>query len=179
MTNRFILAWGFGAAALLSLPAIVLAVGPLDRKPQVLAADRVSTETREKLSARMGRHGRVMEQLVRSVVLLDRPTIRILAERIADEETIARAESSVSERKRLALAPELAAEQTQLHTVARQLAAAAVAGGDDVQLADRFAELTRTCVSCHSVYMHRRSDVPSPSPLRDGNQTPSTPPGSP
>ena len=76
MTNRFMFVWGFGLAALLALPAIVLAVGPLDRKPQAPIADRVTTETREKLSARMGRHGRVMEQLVRSVVLLDRPTIR-------------------------------------------------------------------------------------------------------
>jgi hypothetical protein len=113
-----------------------------------------------------------MEQLVRSVVLLDRPTIRELAGRIADEETLSRAESSVSERRRLALSPEFTAEESQLHTVARQLAAAAVAGSDDLELADRFAALTRTCVSCHSVYMHGRSGAPVPEPLPDSNPTP-------
>ena len=172
MTNRFIVSWGFGLAMLLSVPGAGRAVGPNEGKPQAPIAERVSTETRAKLSARMGRHGRVMEQLVRSVVLLDRPSIRTLAERIADEETLSRGESPVGERKRLALSPDFTAEQTQLHAVARQLAAAAVAGGDDVELADRFAALTRTCVSCHSVYMHGRSDVPAPKPLPDTNPTP-------
>jgi cytochrome c556 len=176
MTKRFVLSWGWGLAALLSVPAAGLAVGARDDKPQAPIAERVSTETRAKLSARMGRHGRVMEQLVRSVVLLDRPAIRTLAERIADEETIALAETPVSERKRLALSAEFTAEQTQLHAVARQLAAAAVTGSDDVELADRFSALTRTCVSCHSVYMHGRSDFPVPKPLPDTNPAPSGPP---
>ena len=176
MTNRFMLLRGLGLAGLLSVPAVGLVVGPLDAKAQAPIAVRVNTETRAKLSARMGRHGRVMEQLVRSVVLLDRPTIRVLAERIADEETLSRAGSSVSERRRLALSPELAAEQTQLHSVARQLAAAAVATSDDGELADRFAALTRTCVSCHSVYMHGGSEASAPSPPPDTSPTPGVKP---
>jgi cytochrome c556 len=172
MTKRLMFSWGWGVAALLSIPAVGFAVGTTEGKPHAPIAEQVSTETRAKLSARMGRHGRVMEQLVRSVVLLDRPAIRTLAERIADEETLSRAESSVSERRRLALSPGFTAEETQLHDVARQLAAAAVAGSDDVELADRFAALTRTCVSCHSVYMHGRSGAPGPKPLPDTNPTP-------
>ena len=84
--------------------------------------------------------------------------------------------SSVSERRRLALSPALAAEQTQLHSVARQLAAAAVATSDDGELADRFAALTRTCVSCHSVYMHGGSDASAPKPPPHTSPTPGVKP---
>jgi len=105
----------------------------------------------------MGRHGETMSNLVRSVVLLDRPTIRMLSGRIADEETIARSGTSVRERRRLLLPPEFFAEQTTLAVAARELAVAADTG-DDRTLADRFSALTHTCVSCHSVYLHGRPD---------------------
>ena len=128
---------------------------PAQRLP---APEHVPSETRAELGARMGRHAATMSNLVRSVVLLDRPTIRALATRIADEESIARAGRPVSERKRSTLPPEFFAEQSALTTVARELAVAAADGSDDRTLADRFAALTRSCVSCHSVYLHGRPE---------------------
>jgi hypothetical protein len=110
----------------------------------------------------MGRHGETMSSLVRSVVLLDRPTIRALATRIADEEVIARSDKAVLERRKLDLPPEFFEEQNTLSGVARELAAAAADGGDDEKLSERFSALTRTCVSCHSVYLHGR---PTPPPF--------------
>jgi hypothetical protein len=105
----------------------------------------------------MGRHADTVSTLVRSVILLDRPTIRTLATRIADEEAIGRATSD-PQAKRPPLPRGFVVEQGELSLVARQLAAAA-AEGDDAALADRFSALTRTCVSCHSAYLHGRPDV--------------------
>jgi hypothetical protein len=122
------------------------------------APEHVTPQTRAELEARMSRHGEVMSNLVRAVVLLDRPTIRVLAGRIADEEVIARVGSPPREPKPLPLPREFFTEQTKLATAARALAVATVEGGDDRILAERFAAVTSTCVSCHSVYLHGRPD---------------------
>ena len=124
--------------------------------------EHISPETRAKLDARMRRHGETMSNLVRSVVLLDRPTIRTLAGRIADEEIIARASKATRDNHQLGLPSEFFAEQTVLTGTARQLAAVAADQGDDEMLAQRFSQLTRTCVRCHSVYLHGR---PEPQPF--------------
>lgn len=44
-------------------------------------------------------------------------------------------------------------EEVALSTITRQLASAAKRG-DDEGVADRFAALARTCVDCHSGYVH-------------------------
>ena len=107
-----------------------------------------------------------MSNLVRAVVLLDRPTIRALAGRIADEEVIARSTKSVHEPAPLRLPREFFLQQTKLVVVARDLAAAAAEGGDDRVLADRFAAVTATCVACHSAYLHGQPDAGSPGAKR-------------
>lgn len=115
----------------------------------------------------MGRHAEVVSNLVRAVVLLDRPTIRVLANRIADEEVIAGADKSASERLPLNLPPEFLGEQTALATAARELAGAAADSGNDQALAQRFGAVTTTCVGCHSVYLHGQ---PVPQPLAPGSK---------
>jgi hypothetical protein len=125
---------------------------PVRRLP---APEHVSAEAQQQLKARMGQHGVTMENLVRAVVLLDRPTVRVLATRIADQEIIARAGT----REKPVLPPDFFAEQEDLAAAARQLAAAAVDGGDDRVLANRFAAVTQTCVGCHSSYLHGRPDA--------------------
>jgi len=148
----------FGLAALL-LVAVAHAASDAPVAAQRLPApEHVTPDARAEVKARMARHGETMSNLVRAVVLLDRPTIRILATRIADEEVIARV-GSAREQQRLALPREFFAAQDELSAGARQLAAAAVAGGDDKILAERFATVTRTCVTCHSAYLHGRPDI--------------------
>jgi cytochrome c556 len=126
------------------------------------APEHVSSETRAELTARMHQHGETMSNLVRAVVLLDRPTIRTLAGRIADEEIIARASKAMRETRQLRLPREFFTEQTVLSGAARQLAAAAAEDSDDETLAERFSALTRTCIRCHSIYVHGR---PEPQPF--------------
>jgi hypothetical protein len=133
------------------------------------APEYLTPEARAELRARMGRHGATLSSLVQAVVLLDRPTIRTLANRIAEEETIARLSAPTKSGKPLPLPPPFFAELDALRDNARELAAAAQtrAGRDeDRELADRFAALARTCVGCHSVYLRGGlgSEPPAPSP---------------
>jgi hypothetical protein len=153
------LLWGAGVGAAIfigaSLGSAAETPAPAQRLPQ---PDHVSQETRAEIKGRMARHGETMSSLVRSVVLLDRPTIRVLAVRIADEEVIARV-GAAGEPKRPPLPREFFAAQDELSASARELAVAAKQGGDDRAIADRFAAVTRTCVTCHSAYLHGRPDA--------------------
>jgi mono/diheme cytochrome c family protein len=115
----------------------------------------------------MARHGAVMSNLVRAVVLLDRPTVRVLAGRIADEEVVAHSARSPHAPAPLSLPREFFVEQTKLAGAARDLAVAAADGADDHVLAERFAAVTGTCVGCHSSYLHGR-------PAPDGDDTTKT-----
>jgi len=161
--------WGkmfLGALALL-LPAIGLAGDKLPMAQHLGPPEHVAPETRSELAARMGRHAEVMSNLVRAVVLLDRPTIRTLANRIADEEIVAQANHPAPEPGPQTLPRQFFSAQAQLATAARELATAAADRGDDQVLAQRFATVTTTCVGCHSIYLHGQLD---PRPL--GTQRP-------
>jgi len=121
--------------------------------------EHVGADTRAELASRMGRHGETMSSLVRAVVLLDRARVRVLAGRIAEEEIIAKTIGGTGGRKPLALPREFAAEQTRLVSAARELVVAAADGSEDRVLADRFAAVTSTCVTCHSIYVHGWPDM--------------------
>jgi hypothetical protein len=120
--------------------------------------ENVSATTRAELRARMGRHGNSMSTLVRAVVLLDRPTIGTMAQRIADEELLARAESNGLDMWRPLLPKAFFVEQDALRSAASALAQAATRGEPDTVLAQRFGAVTSTCVRCHGAYLH---DLPS------------------
>jgi hypothetical protein len=153
-----------GAAAagtllgLLVAPSVGIAVLRSGAARHLGPPAHVNSETRAELKARMGRHGDIMSELVRAVVLLDRPTVRALATEVADQEVIARARRSVHEPQPLSLPPEFFLQQTRLVVAARDLAAAAVDGSADKALADRFAVVTGTCLACHSAYLHGEPD---------------------
>ena len=117
--------------------------------------EHVDMSTQREVKARMGQHGTTMEGLVRAVIVLDRPTIRVLAARIADEEVAARA-GGARDKQRSSLPAQFFAQQEELAIFARQLAVAAHDGGDDKVLAEHFAAVMRTCVGCHSTYLHDR-----------------------
>jgi len=147
-------------AALCVVPGVRAAEAPAPAQ-RLPVPEHITPDTRAEVKARMARHGETMSNLVRSVVLLDRPTIRILATRIADEEVIARVGNG---EKRPSLPPDVFAVQDELTASARQLAAAAIAGGDDKILAERFAAVTHTCIACHSAYLHGRPDLGASAP---------------
>jgi len=125
----------------------------------------------------MGQHATSMQNLVRAVVLLDRPTIKLLAERIAGEQTFVQTYGPGPDE-----APDLprsvAEEGGAFVAAVRELAFVAATGTSDSVLADRFAALTRTCVSCHSDYLRgprMRNPIDTepldPAPLQPDEQT--------
>jgi hypothetical protein len=124
----------------------------------LLPPENITATTRADLRALMSRHGSSMSTLVRAVVLLDRPTIGSMAQRIADDEFLARGESAGLDRWRPLLPKEFFVEQDALRASANELARAASQGEPDSALADRFSTLTRTCVRCHTAYLH---DLPA------------------
>ncbi|HET6148157.1 MAG TPA: cytochrome c [Polyangia bacterium] len=125
---------------------------------RLIAPENLSAATRAEVQSRMARHGNVMSNLVRAVILLDRPTIAVLALRIADEEVVARVEASGSKKWESRLPKGFFAEQDALRAAARELATTATRAGSDSAMADGFAAVARTCVACHSVYLHGRAD---------------------
>jgi hypothetical protein len=151
-----------GLLALALLPGISAAGEGPKAASRLRAPEHVTAETRAELDGRMARHGAVMSNLVRAVVLLDRPTIRVLAGRIADEEVVAHAVRSPHAPAPLSLPKEFFVEQAKLVTAARDLTLAAADGANDSVLAERFATLTSTCVSCHSSYLHGQPDERAP-----------------
>jgi cytochrome c556 len=129
--------------------------------------EHVSADTRAELKSRMAVHGTTMSSLVQAVVLLDRPAIKILATRIADAEVIARNDAAGAAKKPIVLPDEFFVQQTKLADAARQLAATAASAGEDAALAEQFSTLTRTCISCHSAYLHGQAGTPPPEPQGD------------
>ena len=77
--------------ALFSVPGLAATPKPAGPSParRLPSPDDVSPKMRQALKARMGQHATSTQNLVRAVVLLDRPTIHVLAERIADDKTFA------------------------------------------------------------------------------------------
>jgi hypothetical protein len=145
---------------LLGLTGLGWAAGNRARGPllHLLPPENIAPATRSDLRARMDRHANVMSGLVRAVVLLDRPTVTNMARRIADEELLARAESPGLDPWRPLLPKAFFIEQDALRSAARDLAQAASEEAPADVLGERFGTLTRTCVRCHSAYLH---DLPA------------------
>ena len=154
----------FSARGPVLLAALMAFGGPTQasagsRPPAVKlpAPQSLSAAARAEVRNRMARHGNTMSNLVRALVLLDRPTITNLAGRIADEEVVARVEGNEPDKLKVLLPKDFFTEQNALRDSARELAAAAAHGDADAVMADHFATLAKTCVGCHSVYLHGSS----------------------
>ena len=158
-------------ATVLALVGLVLGLAGLSRATprgpllHLLPPENVAASTRAELRARMDRHGNTMSTLVKAVVLIDRPTITTMAQRIADEELLARPDSQTFDRWRPLLPKAFFVEQDTLRATARALAQAAAQGEPDSLLAERFGTLTATCVRCHGSYIH---DLPANMAGREG-----------
>lgn len=130
---------------------------PTDHQPR---HEGMSDAARAELRARMGQHGSTISTLVKAVVLLDRPTVAALAGRIADAEVVARVEAGGKGSPPSLLPKDFFVEEDRLRDAARDLAAAAAHREPDAVLADRFATLAHTCVTCHSAYLRGSRSLP-------------------
>jgi hypothetical protein len=133
------------AAALLFRPSHTIRRGP-----ELAPPPRIPPAARAVIASKMRRHADQLTALLMNVVVLNRDGVARAAGEIFDEPALAR---PVAGDELNGLLPERFFElQDALRAQARALVAAA-ARGDGSGLPDAFAALTKTCVSCHAVYL--------------------------
>ena len=111
---------------------------------------------RQALRTKMARHEVQMRTLVSRVVMLDDDGIARAAGEIFDEPALAR---PIAGDELNGLIPaRFFLLQDELKARARRLVAASTSG-DHAAMADEFAALAKSCVSCHEIYLH--GDTPT------------------
>jgi cytochrome c556 len=114
------------------------------------APAHIPLEVRETIARRMEEHGTAMSQILHSTLLLDFETASTAAFAIAEQPALSR---PLSEDELGAHLPDaFFALQDELSERARAFAMATVTE-DPNQVAAAFANLSNTCVSCHSAYL--------------------------
>jgi hypothetical protein len=103
------------------------------------------------LKAKMGRHDLQMNALMTRVVLLDDDGVARAAGAIYDEPSLARPVEGDDELNGLLPEPFFVL-QDELRECARRLVIAS-SRHDRATVADEFAALSKTCVTCHDVYL--------------------------
>jgi hypothetical protein len=110
------------------------------------------------LKTKMGRHDAQMKALVARVILLDDDGVARAAGRLFDEPSLAR---PVAGDELNGLLPErFFTLQDELRRRARQLVIASERH-DRAAVADEFAALSKTCITCHEVYLRGPGATPS------------------
>ncbi len=133
--------------------AVALILRPshtIHRGPELAVPERIPPAMRAVIASKMRRHAEQLPALVSKVVVLDYDGAARSAGEIFDEPEIAR---PLSGDDLNGLLPErFFVLQEAMRSGARRIVEAA-AQRDSRRLADSFGDLTRTCVSCHDVYL--------------------------
>jgi len=115
--------------------------------------EELPPEAKEMLAGRMMRHGEEMTTLMIHVLLLDYDVAGILAADLAREPKLGRPAPSEKGTLNALLPAKFFVYQDQLESSATALAQAAAAK-DDKKLVDAFGAVAKSCVGCHSTYLH-------------------------
>lgn len=126
---------------------------PSTPTPSLAVREDLPVEAREVLAGRMMRHGDQIGAMTLAVVLLDYEVVRLLTARMSDEPMLGRPSAGDKHSLNALLPASFFVHQDQLHEATRALAAAA-AQTDDLKLVAAFNEVNKTCVGCHSAYLH-------------------------
>lgn len=145
-------AWAWGRRAPTpQQPAAPEAQGRPPSQPALPEPEYLSPLARALLHGRMVRHGELMGELARAVVLLQYPRVAALARDVADEPQLGQAGTREPDALEAELSPDFFTFEAALRAHAQQLGEAARAK-DAAALGAHFGELARTCVSCHAAY---------------------------
>jgi hypothetical protein len=136
--------------------ATVVGLG-LFLRPRPMAQERLAEPAsipaiaRQVLRTKMARHEVQMRTLVSRVVMLDDDGIARAAGAIFDEPALAR--PLTGDELNGLMPKQFFALQDELKARARRLVAASISR-DHAAMADEFAALAKSCVSCHEIYLH-------------------------
>ncbi len=137
--------------------------GPATRKKTTIKPPgHLPPLARRILHESMQRHGDHAESLLWSALMLDHAAAREIATWVADDLAIARPMAGQEDALNTLLPEAYFEQQDALRAAAQELAAAAYAK-DDQAVARAYGELTKTCITCHSLYMR----LPPPAEARE------------
>jgi hypothetical protein len=146
-----------GSVILATAIGIGLFLRPRPTAQDHLAAPAsIPAVARQALRTKMARHEVQMRTLVSRVVMLDDDGVARAAGEIFDEPALAR--PVAGDELNGLLPARFFALQDELKARARRLVAASTSR-DHATIADEFAALAKSCVSCHEVYLH--GDTPT------------------
>jgi hypothetical protein len=155
MRTRTIIASSTVIGCLVALALVLRPSRTIQRGPELPIPERIPPAMRQVIASKMRRHAQQLPALVSNVVVLDYDGAARSAGEIFDEPGLARPVAG-DELNNL-LPPRFFVLQDALREGARQVVEAA-AQRNSVRLSEAFGNLTKTCVSCHDVYL--RGDVP-------------------
>jgi hypothetical protein len=148
-------AFGAGALSAAVIAGLIAWLAPSGRQQperRLAIPSALPAAARAVLAQRMARHGKIMDQLVWSMLMLDEPGAEEAADRLLAESPLARPLGSDATELNALLPDRFFVLQDQLRAQATALKAAAQSH-DSGKVADAFGELSRGCVSCHQLYL--------------------------
>ncbi len=151
MKTRTIVASSTLLACAIAVALLLRPTRSIVRGPELAPPEHIPPAARAVIASKMRRHAQQLPVLVSEVAVLDYDGVAKTAGEIFDEPQIAR---PLTGDELNGLLPErFFVLQDALRMSARQVVEAA-AQRDSGRLAATFGELTKTCVSCHDVYLH-------------------------
>lgn len=125
------------------------------KRVELPSREELPPEAKKMLTARMMRHGEEMTALMIHVLLLDYEVAGILASDLAREPKLGRPAANEKGTLNALLPAKFFVHQDELQASATALAQAAEAK-DDRKLVEAFGAVARSCVGCHSSYLHEQ-----------------------
>ena len=149
MTKKVTIA---GSAILATVIGLGLFLRPrMTAREQLAEPAAIPAIARQAVRSKMARHEAQMRTLVSRVVMLDDDGVARAAGEIFDEPALAR--PVAGDELNGLLPARFFALQDELKARARRLVVASTSR-DHAAMADEFAALAKSCVSCHEVYLH-------------------------
>ncbi len=167
MKNKLVVATSTLVAGAIAIALILRPSRSISPRPELGTPEHIPPAARAVIRSRMQRHGEQLGNLVSRVVVLDYDGAARTAGEIYDEPTLAR--PLTGDELNAVLPERFFVLQDELRGEARRLVAAA-ARRDSAQLSQEFSVLTKTCISCHDLYLHGTADSASGTP--PGRQPP-------
>jgi hypothetical protein len=155
MKTRIIIASSTVLGCVVALALLLRPSRTIQRGPELPTPERIPPAMRRVIASKMRRHAEQLPALVSKVVVLDYDGAARSGGEIFDEPGLARPVAG-DELNNL-LPPRFFVLQDALRDGARQVVQAA-AERNSARLSEALGNLTKTCVSCHDVYL--RGDVP-------------------
>ena len=155
MKTRTIIASSTLIGCAVALALILRPSRTIQRGPELPVPERIPPAMRQVIASKMRRHAEQLPALVSKVVVLDYDGAARAGGEIFDEPGLAR--PVAGDELNTLLPPRFFVLQDALREGARQVVEAA-AERNSARLSEAFGNLTKTCVSCHDVYL--RGEVP-------------------